>query len=152
MSAERSRTTTADGVYTTTCWECSAYCGALATVKDRATDIHLHRPERELEHLPIGREKRPAHRACVHIGHRRDERAGKGDPQEVLGSGREQRVHAARGRGLLHSLGPGASRDTHNQGQREKPTPRIHPMMVRPRGGETTRENQLNSYLGSGGF
>jgi thiosulfate reductase/polysulfide reductase chain A len=22
-----------DGVYTTTCWECSAYCGALATVK-----------------------------------------------------------------------------------------------------------------------
>lgn len=24
----------ADGVYTTTCWECSAYCGALATVKD----------------------------------------------------------------------------------------------------------------------
>ena len=23
----------ADGVYTTTCWECSAYCGALATVK-----------------------------------------------------------------------------------------------------------------------
>lgn len=23
-----------DGTYTTTCWECSAYCGALATVKD----------------------------------------------------------------------------------------------------------------------
>ncbi|MGD9805683.1 MAG: molybdopterin-dependent oxidoreductase [Hyphomicrobiaceae bacterium] len=25
---------TADGDYTTTCWECSAYCGAIATVKD----------------------------------------------------------------------------------------------------------------------
>lgn len=29
----RPRETPADGDYTTTCWECSAYCGAIATVK-----------------------------------------------------------------------------------------------------------------------
>ena len=34
MTAERSGEVATDGVYTTTCWECSAYCGALATVKD----------------------------------------------------------------------------------------------------------------------
>ncbi len=34
MVSERSGASPADGVYTTTCWECSAYCGALATVKD----------------------------------------------------------------------------------------------------------------------
>lgn len=33
-SAPSRQQTAADGTYTTTCWECSAYCGALATVKD----------------------------------------------------------------------------------------------------------------------
>jgi len=34
MTSGQSAKAVADGVYTTTCWECSAYCGALATVKD----------------------------------------------------------------------------------------------------------------------
>ena len=34
MTSGRPAEAVADGVYTTTCWECSAYCGALATVKD----------------------------------------------------------------------------------------------------------------------
>jgi thiosulfate reductase/polysulfide reductase chain A len=34
MIGEQINKAVADGVYTTTCWECSAYCGALATVKE----------------------------------------------------------------------------------------------------------------------
>lgn len=34
MTAPRSSIGAPDGVHPTTCWECSAYCGALATVKD----------------------------------------------------------------------------------------------------------------------
>jgi anaerobic selenocysteine-containing dehydrogenase len=34
MSLQQPQRSNTDGVYATTCWECSAYCGALATVKD----------------------------------------------------------------------------------------------------------------------
>jgi len=34
MDLRQSRGSNTDGVYATTCWECSAYCGALATVED----------------------------------------------------------------------------------------------------------------------
>jgi anaerobic selenocysteine-containing dehydrogenase len=42
---EHSAKQTADGDYTTTCWECSAYCGAIATVKDGKVINYAPNPE-----------------------------------------------------------------------------------------------------------
>lgn len=53
MTLGQADETTADGVYTTPCWECAAYCGALATDKKR------HGSQTA---LPI----RPAHIRPVH--------------------------------------------------------------------------------------
>lgn len=45
MTTVRPTDKTADGDYTTTCWECSAYCGAIASVKDGRVVNYAPNPE-----------------------------------------------------------------------------------------------------------